>query len=134
MDPLCGASPDKRLPGTTRDRIYGESDWNGVGFIVIDAGGLETPETMRSERPGDAPAAAPDPGTGAGAFTSFVQSQAQIAIAEADAIILVVDGRSGLTAADEEVEEVLRRSDKPVYGAVNKDEGEKGKQKAGELW
>ncbi len=118
------------VPGTTRDRIYGESDWNGVGFIVIDTGGLETPETMRSGRPGDAPAV----DAGPGAFTSFVQSQAQIAIDEADAIVLVVDGRSGLTAADEEVAEVLRRSDKPVFVAVNKAESQQVQQNAVEFW
>ncbi|MCB0057598.1 MAG: 50S ribosome-binding GTPase, partial [Caldilineaceae bacterium] len=46
------------IPGTTRDRIYGDSDWNGVGFLVIDTGGLESPESMADDRrrvPTDAP-------------------------------------------------------------------------------
>ncbi|HAJ38320.1 MAG TPA: ribosome biogenesis GTPase Der [Chloroflexi bacterium] len=115
------------VPGTTRDRIYGESDWNGVGFIVIDTGGLEMPEAMHTA-PGRATPTA-DPG-----FTSSVQAQAQIAIDEADAIVLVVDGRSGLTAADLEVAEVLRRSDKPVFVAVNKAESQQLKQDAVEFW
>jgi len=116
------------VPGTTRDRIYGESDWNGVGFTVIDTGGLEVPEAMRVARPGATPAAA-EPG-----FTDFIQNQAQVAIAEADVIVLVVDGRDGLTAADAEVADVLRRSDKPVFVAVNKAEGQKVKQDAVEFW
>jgi GTP-binding protein len=116
------------VPGTTRDRIYGESDWNGVGFIVIDTGGLEVPEAMRATRTGATPAAA-EPG-----FTDFIQNQAQVAIDEADAIVLVVDGRDGLTAADAEVADVLRRSDKPVFVAVNKAESQKLKQDAVEFW
>jgi GTP-binding protein len=115
------------VPGTTRDRIYGESDWNGVGFIVIDTGGLDTPEAMRANRTAATPAAEPG-------FTSFVQNQAQVAIDEADAIVLVVDGRDGLTAADAEVADVLRRSDKPVFVAVNKAESQKLKQDAVEFW
>lgn len=114
-------------PGTTRDRIYGESDWNGVGFIVIDTGGLETPEAMRTALGRATPAADAE-------FTTFVQNQAQVAIDEADAIVLVVDGRSGLTAADLEVAEVLRRSDKPVFVAVNKAESQQVKQDAVEFW
>ena len=116
------------VPGTTRDRIYGESDWNGVGFIVIDTGGLETPETMRTGQPVETPAA------GVYGFTSFVQNQAQLAIDEADVIVLVVDGRDGLTAADAEVADVLRRSDKPVFVAVNKAESQQVKQDAVEFW
>lgn len=115
------------VPGTTRDRIYGESDWNGVGFIVIDTGGLEMPEAMRTASGRTAPTADAD-------FTTYVQNQAQVAIDEADAIILVVDGRSGLTAADIEVAEMLRRSDKPVFVAVNKAESQQVKQDAVEFW
>lgn len=114
-------------PGTTRDRIYGESDWNGVGFIVIDTGGLEMPEAMRTAPGRATPAADAE-------FTTFVQNQAQVAIDEADAIVLVVDGRSGLTAADLEVADVLRRSDKPVFVAVNKAESQQVKQDAVEFW
>ena len=65
-------------PGTTRDRIYGESDWNGVGFIVIDTGGLEAPEAMRTGR-GEAQTAA-----SSDSLIASVQNQAQLAIDEAD--------------------------------------------------
>ena len=117
------------VPGTTRDRIYGESDWNGVGFVVIDTGGLEIPENMRTGSR-DAPQSL----VVSGQFASFVQNQAQLAMDEADAIVLVVDARSGLTAADEEVAEVLRRSKKPVFLAVNKAESQQLQQDAVEFW
>jgi GTP-binding protein len=108
------------VPGTTRDRIYGESDWNGVGFIVIDTGGLEAPEAMLADQRRTAMrTAAAEPS----AFTSFVfRIRRRSPSSEADAIVLVVDGRDGLTAADAEVADVLRRSDKPVFVAVNKAE------------
>ena len=67
-------------------------------------------------------------------FVAYIQNQARLAIDEADAIILVVDGRDGLTAADEEVAEVLRLAAKPVFLAVNKAEGVKIKQDAVEFW
>lgn len=114
-------------PGTTRDRIYGESDWNGVGFIVIDTGGLEAPETMRSSRSEDAQATSDS-------LVASVQNQARLAIDEADAIILIVDGRSGLTAADEEIAGILRQSNKPVFLAVNKAESQEVRQNAVEFW
>ena len=119
------------IPGTTRDRIYGDSDWNGVGFIVIDTGGLEAPTTMSDERHKLTPA---QPDSGSAQFVANIQSQARLAIDEADAIILVVDGRDGMTAADEEVAEVLRLAAKPVFLAVNKAEGSKIKQDAVEFW
>ena len=119
------------IPGTTRDRIYGDSDWNGVGFIVIDTGGLEAPATMSDERRKAQPA---QPDSDSAQFVAYIQNQARLAIDEADAIILVVDGREGLTAADEEVAEVLRLAAKPVFLAVNKAEGAKVKQDAVEFW
>lgn len=117
----------ENVPGTTRDRIYGESDWNGVGFIVIDTGGLEAPESMRAGRMASN-TSAQEP------FVDFVQNQAQVAIDEADAIIFLVDGRSGLTAADEEVATMLRLSDKPIFLAVNKAESQQVQQNAVEFW
>jgi GTP-binding protein len=114
-------------PGTTRDRIYGESDWNGVGFIVIDTGGLEAPETMRTRHSEGAQ-------TTSESLVASVQNQVQLAIDEADAIIMIVDGRSGLTAADEEIASVLRQSNKPVFLAVNKAESQEVRQNAVEFW
>lgn len=90
------------VPGTTRDRLYGEAEWNGVPFTVIDTGGFD-------------PATSDD-------LLQRVRSQAQVAIEEADAVLFVVDGKGGLTANDEEVARILRRSNKPVIVAVNKTE------------
>lgn len=119
------------VPGTTRDRIYGDSDWNGVGFTVIDTGGLEAPSTLTDPRQ-RTPAVNPE--SGSAEFITHIQNQAQLAIDEADAVVLVVDGRAGMTAADEEVADVLRAANKPVFVAVNKAENEKVRQNAVEFW
>jgi GTP-binding protein len=99
------------MPGTTRDRIYGDTDWNGREFTLIDTGGLEfggipVGQVGLNGQPGD--------------LMDHVKSQAQLAIEEADVIILMVDARSGITAADEEVADMLRRSNKPILLAANK--------------
>jgi GTP-binding protein len=100
------------LPGTTRDRLYGETDWNGRDFILIDTGGLELGTDIPlgqvglNGQPGD--------------IMKHVQAQAQLAIEEADVIVFMVDAGSGITAADEEVADMLRRSQKPVILAANK--------------
>ncbi len=99
-------------PGTTRDRIYGDTDWNGRDFTLIDTGGLElgtdipVGQVGLNGQPGD--------------IMKRVQAQAQLAIEEADVIVFMVDTRTGITAADEEVAEMLRRTNKPVILAANK--------------
>jgi GTP-binding protein len=87
------------IPGITRDRIYSSGEWINQDFNIIDTGGIEI---------GDAP------------FLTEIRQQAEIAIDEADVIIFMVNGREGVTAADEEVAKILYRSDKPVVLAVNK--------------
>lgn len=94
------------LPGTTRDRLYGDSFWNGREFTVVDTAGLLFG--------GD------DPSLPTAEISRRTREQAQLAIEEADAIIFMVDGREGLTAADAEVAEVLRPTSKPLVLAVNK--------------
>jgi len=91
------------VEGVTRDRIYGAADWLGREFTVVDTGGF-------------------DPVAETGLF-SLIRHQAMIAIEEADVIIFVLDTRSGLTSADEEVSKILRNSEKPVILAANKSEG-----------
>jgi len=120
------------IPGTTRDRIYGESDWNGVGFMVVDTGGLEAPTELAAaqRRRLDAAPLARD----SAQFMTQMQNQAQLALEEADAIIFVVDGKEGLSAADLEVAEVLRRTQKPVFVAVNKAESAQRQLDAVEFW
>lgn len=86
-------------PGVTRDRIYAEVDWLSTSFNIIDTGGIEiTDEPLLSK----------------------VRHQAEIAIEEADVIIFLVNGRDGITAADEEVAKILYKSKKPTVVAVNK--------------
>ena len=87
-------------PGVTRDRIYGECEWVGRKFTLVDTGGIE-------------------PGTDS-QILSFMREQAQIAIDNATVIIFVVDIKSGMTASDQEVAYMLQRSQKPIVLAVNK--------------
>jgi GTPase len=114
------------LPGTTRDRIYGDSDWNGRDFTLIDTGGLElgggipVGQVGLDGQPGD--------------IMKNVRSQAELAIEEADVIVLMVDARAGITAADEEVADLLRRAHKPVILTANKADNEGRRQDAVEFY
>ncbi|WP_243290075.1 ribosome biogenesis GTPase Der [Bacillus sp. FJAT-47783] len=87
------------VPGVTRDRIYSQAEWLTHQFNIIDTGGIEI---------GDAP------------FLAQIRQQAELAIDEADVIIFIVNGREGVTAADEEVAKILYRSKKPIVLGVNK--------------
>jgi GTP-binding protein len=100
------------MPGTTRDRIYGDTDWNGREFTLIDTGGLEFGSIMPVGQVGLAGQPID--------IMEFVQAQAELAVEEADVIVFMVDARSGITAADEEVADLLRKSQKPVVLAANK--------------
>ena len=87
-------------PGVTRDRIYGQCEWNGREFTLVDTGGIE-------------------PGT-ENEMLQFMRRQAEIAIETADVIVMVTDVTVGMTAADAEVATMLKRAKKPVVIAVNK--------------
>ncbi len=87
-------------PGVTRDRIYADAEWLTHSFTIIDTGGIE-PEREDI-------------------ISIQMRRQAELAIETADVIVFVVDGREGITAADEEVAEMLRRSHKPIVLCVNK--------------
>jgi GTP-binding protein len=100
------------MPGTTRDRLYGDTDWNGREFTLIDTGGLE----LGTDIPVGQVGLTGQPGD----IMKHVMAQAQLAIEEADVIVFMVDARSGITAADEEVAEVLRLTKKPVVLGANK--------------
>jgi len=88
------------VSGVTRDRHYGQSDWNGKEFSLIDTGGY----VVGSDD----------------VFEAEIDKQVELAIDEADAIIFMVDVEAGVTGMDEEVAQLLRRSEKPVFLAVNK--------------
>lgn len=90
----------ENTPGVTRDRIYGDAEWRGKPFMVVDTGGIEPRANDQILR--------------------FMRQQALIAIDHASVVILVTDIRTGLTAADEEVAAMLKRAQKPVVLAVNK--------------
>ena len=88
------------IPGVTRDRIYMDAVWLNYEFTMIDTGGIEIESNDK--------------------ILKSMRVQAQIAIDEADVIVFVVDGREGLTGADEEVAKILRSTKKPIIIAVNK--------------
>ena len=99
---LCGQrlAIVEDTPGITRDRIFANCEWNGHEFLLVDTGGIEPKATE--------------------GILAHMREQAQIAIDTADCIIMVTDVRNGLTAADEDVAHMLRRSHKPIILAVNK--------------
>jgi GTP-binding protein len=100
------------MPGTTRDRLYGDTDWNGREFTLIDTGGLE----FGNEIPVGQVGLAGQPGD----LMKHVINQVHLAIEEADVIVMLVDAQAGITAADEDVATLLRKSNKPVVLAANK--------------
>lgn len=92
-------------PGVTRDRLYGETEWAGKKFYIVDTGGIMS----ETEHP----------------FMDLIEKQVDLALDESSAIIFVVDGRTGVTPTDEEIAHKLRRSGKPVVVAMNKLDNEK---------
>src|SRR5215471_16574583 len=114
------------LPGTTRDRIYGDTDWNGRDFTLIDTGGLE----LGSDIPVGQVGLNGQPGD----IMRNVRAQAELAVEEADVIVFMVDARSGITAADEEVADLLRRTHKPVILTANKADNAARRQDAVEFY
>ncbi len=101
------------IPGTTRDRIQSESFWRGIDFNVIDTGGIEVyqPKGSRDTSP---------LAEGSAEFVPQIKAQALQAVQEADVIVMLVDATHGITAADEEIAEILRRTHKPILVAANK--------------
>ena len=98
-------------PGVTRDRNYGEAQWAGKRFLLIDTGGLES--------------------NADGNLAERIQEQSRFALSEADVILFLLDGKSGLNPLDREAVDPLRKVSKPVYFAVNKIDS---KQRADNLY
>ncbi len=102
------------FPGTTRDRIFSDTDWNGVDFTLVDTGGLELQDQSDMSRE--------------------VRKQAEAAIKEADVIVFLTEVKTGLMPADHDIADILRRSQKPVILAVNKVDSEKERPEAAEFY
>ena len=92
-------------PGTTRDRIFSDSEWNGREFHIIDTGGIDP--SMGGEKPLS---------IGSAEFIQEIRQQAAIAIEEADVVLFITDASTGVTPADEEVATLLRKNQKVVDG------------------
>lgn len=101
-------------PGVTRDRVYAEAEWLSHNFTIIDTGGIE-PENQDI-------------------IVSQMRRQAQVAIETADVIVFIVDGKEGLTGADNEVAQMLRKSKKPILLVVNKIDSLKDEDNAYEFY
>ena len=103
------------VAGTTRDRLYADAEWGGTVFTVVDTGGLELTEGWHTEPLSE----------DSERFLPMIRQQARVAIQDAEVIIQVVDGMSGITAADREIADILRQTKKPVIVAANKLESTK---------
>ncbi|MEO8606414.1 MAG: ribosome biogenesis GTPase Der [Chloroflexota bacterium] len=101
------------IPGTTRDRLQAESYWRGIDFDVMDTGGIEVyqPKGTRDTSP---------LAEGSIDFVPQIKAQALQAVNQADVIVMLVDAKHGITAADLEIAEILRRTQKPILIAANK--------------
>ena len=119
-------------PGTTRDRLFGEAEWNGRVFHVVDTGGIDPTHG------GKAPLS-----VGSADFINEIRQQAKVAIDEADAVLFVNDGETGVTAPDLEVADILRRSQKkledgtfwpPIFVVANKTESKGRRDEAAQFY
>ena len=121
-------------PGTTRDRLFSSCEWNGINFDIVDTGGIDPTTTARAGR---------EPlSIGSADFIREIRTQAELAIHEADAVLFLCDAISGVTPADREVAEILRRNRSsrdghpwpPVFLVVNKADGAKLRSGAPEFY
>ena len=119
-------------PGTTRDRLFGEAEWNGRAFHVVDTGGIDP------SHGGKTPLS-----IGSADFINEIRLQAKVAIDEADAVLFITDGQTGVTGPDLEVADILRRSQKkledgtywpPILVVVNKAEAKDRRDEAPQFY
>lgn len=119
-------------PGTTRDRLFGEAEWNGRAFHVVDTGGIDPTHGGKTPL-----------SVGSADFINEIRQQAKVAIDEADAVLFVNDGDTGVTAPDLEVADILRRSQKkredgsfwpPIFIVVNKTESKARRDEASQFY
>jgi GTP-binding protein len=102
------------FPGTTRDRLFADAEWNGTEFTLIDTGGMEF--------------------KGESVVAKGVRKQAEVAISEADVIILLGDAKEGIMPVDRDIANILRKAEKPVVVAVNKVDNDKTQAQAAEFY
>ena len=119
-------------PGTTRDRLFAEAEWNGRAFGIVDTGGIDPTHGGKTPL-----------SIGSADFIKEIKGQAFVAAEEADVILLVTDGETGVTPADREVAEIMRRHQKkqpdgnflpPIFVVVNKCESASRRESAGEFY
>jgi GTPase len=106
------------IAGTTRDRLMGEVEWRGRSFDIMDTGGLAEPTSVQ----------------GSGAYMEAIRRQVEAAINDASLLLFVVDAKSGATAADNEVADLLRRSGKPAILIANKADNQRRSEDATEFY
>jgi len=114
-------------PGTTRDRIFAEAEWNGIPFDIVDTGGIDPTYGGKSPL-----------SVGSADFIEQIRQQALVAVRDADAVLFLTDGADGVTPADREVAEILRRYQKnvddkrwpPIFLVVNKCESANRREQA----
>jgi GTP-binding protein len=119
------------IPGTTRDRLVAESEWNDVPFNIIDTGGIDPTHGGKTPL-----------SIGSADFIQEIREQALVAVNEADAVLFITDGSVGVTPSDREVAEILRRYQKtvngtrmpPIFLVVNKCENERSRDGAAEFY
>ncbi|MBE7435263.1 MAG: ribosome biogenesis GTPase Der [Anaerolineales bacterium] len=119
-------------PGTTRDRLFGDAEWNARSFTVVDTGGIDPTHGSRTPL-----------SVGSADFIGDIRRQAQAAIQEADAVVFVTDGETGVTEPDREVADILRRMQRkqpdgsflpPIFMVVNKCESKERRESASEFY
>ena len=119
------------IPGTTRDRLVAETEWNDVIFNIIDTGGIDPTHGGKTPL-----------SIGSADFIQEIREQALMAVNEADAVLFITDGSAGVTSPDREVAGILRRYQKtvngqpqpPIFVVVNKCENEKLRSAAAEFY
>lgn len=120
------------IAGTTRDRMFGEAEWNGRKFSIIDTGGIDPTHGGKTPL-----------SVGSVDFIDDIRRQATVAIQEADAVLFINDGETGVTEPDREVAEILRRSQKkladgtfwpPIFVVVNKCESQERRDSSSEFY
>ncbi len=119
-------------PGTTRDRLFGEAEWNGRAFHIVDTGGIDPTHGGKTPL-----------SVGSADFIDEIKQQAKVAIDEADVVLFVNDGETGVTSADLEVADILRRSQKklpdgtfwpPIFVVANKTESSERRDAAPQFY